>query len=80
MNMSVHENLLHERFLAKMEEKANSHGEADCIDNYVTVRSLDLMNLIRLVRGEKRHPLGFTRTIGSADYAGLRKVQDVAER
>jgi hypothetical protein len=64
----------HDDFLIKMERAANSNGRANSLDGMVTIRSLDLMNLIRIIRGEPKS-IGIPDNIGASDYAGLRKVK-----
>lgn len=69
--LSKHEQ--YEDFLTQMEQLANSNGPAYHYRNTVTVQSLDLMNLIRIIRGENIS-IGICDDIGASDYVGLRKV------
>ncbi len=62
----------YEPFLVKMEHLANSNGRANHFGDMVTIKSLDLMNLIRIVRGE-HISIGINDTFASSDSAGLRK-------
>ena len=63
----------HEQFLTRMEQAANSNGRANHFDDMVTVSSLDLMNLIRIIRGEPQS-IGISDIFASSDYAGLQRV------